>query len=174
MHHAEKGEEKGFFGGWPGRQRLQRGDMTPIILHVLQEKPMHGYELIRTFEERSHGFWRPSAGSIYPTLQLLEEQELVVGKEQDGKKVYELTEKGQKAAGERHFGHRFDPKHRSAADFRQSLAVFHEIMASLKSISFSGSEEASAEARAILTEARDRLRSLASASEQTQNNHEKE
>src|SRR6266540_2432552 len=78
--------------------QARRGDMRPIILSALQTGPMHGYEIMRHLEEKSHGMWRPSPGSIYPTLQLLEEQELVTGEEKDGKKVYSLTDKGHKEA----------------------------------------------------------------------------
>ncbi len=81
-----------------GFMQARRGDMRPIILRVLKTKPMHGYEIIRHLEEKSHGMWRPSPGSVYPTLQLLEEEDLVTAKESDGKKIYELTSKGKKEA----------------------------------------------------------------------------
>lgn len=85
------------FGGFdkPSRGfRIQRGMMEPAILSALAEKPMHGYEIITYLEEKSHGLWRPSAGSVYPTLQLLEEKDHVKSSEQNGKKIYELTEDG--------------------------------------------------------------------------------
>ena len=81
-----------------GSPRAGRGDISTIILHLLTEKPMHGYEIIRTLEEKSRGMWRPSAGSIYPTLQYLEEQELVSSREEGGKKIYTLTDKGHSEA----------------------------------------------------------------------------
>jgi DNA-binding PadR family transcriptional regulator len=59
---------------------------------------MHGYEIIGVLEERSGGRWRPSAGSIYPTLQLLSDEGLVKAEEVDGKRVFSLTEEGTKAA----------------------------------------------------------------------------
>jgi len=80
--------------GWFGAMQAQRGDMKPIILNVLAEKPMHGYEIIRQLEEKSEGLWRPSPGSVYPTLQLLEDEDLVTSVEENGKKVYTITEKG--------------------------------------------------------------------------------
>lgn len=76
--------------------RAGRGMMEPAILMALDEKPMHGYEIISTIEERSHGVWRPSAGSIYPTLQLLNEKDFITAEEKDGKKVYTLTDLGKK------------------------------------------------------------------------------
>ena len=57
---------------------------------------MHGYDVIRELEARSGGAWSPSPGSVYPTLQMLEDEGLVTSQEQDGKKVYSLTEDGRK------------------------------------------------------------------------------
>jgi len=81
-----------------GSFRAGRGMVEPAILSVLLRKPMHGYEIISTIEEKSKGIWRPSAGSIYPTLQLLEEKGLLSSQEMDGKKVYTLTDEGRQAA----------------------------------------------------------------------------
>ena len=89
-------ERFGPFGG--GRMRAGRGMMEPAILRTLLDKPMHGYEIISSIEERSHGLWRPSAGSVYPTLQLLEEKEFVTSANESGKKVYSLTDAGREAA----------------------------------------------------------------------------
>lgn len=88
--------ERGPFRGRPGPFRAGRGMMEPAILSALAERPMHGYEIISYLEEKSHGIWRPSPGSVYPTLQLLEEKELVKYIEQDDKKTYELTKAGKK------------------------------------------------------------------------------
>lgn len=90
-------ERFGPFGG-AGRLRAARGMMEPAILRTLLDKPMHGYEIISSIEERSHGMWRPSAGSVYPTLQLLEEKEFVTSATESGKKVYSLTDTGREAA----------------------------------------------------------------------------
>ncbi len=94
------GRGRGFFGPGPVGFRAGRGMMEPAILQTLLKKPMHGYEIISTLEENSGGMWRPSPGSIYPTLQLLEEKEFVECKEQHGKKVYHLTAAGNKEAQE--------------------------------------------------------------------------
>jgi DNA-binding PadR family transcriptional regulator len=65
---------------------------------------MHGYEMIKELEERTEGAWSPSAGSIYPTLQMLEDEDLIRGEESDGKRRFTLTEAGvaeqQEKAGE--------------------------------------------------------------------------
>jgi DNA-binding PadR family transcriptional regulator len=68
------------------------------ILALLAEQPRHGYEIISEIAERSGGFWRPSAGSIYPTLQLLADEGLVTSRDEGSKKLFELTEEGRAAA----------------------------------------------------------------------------
>jgi len=85
-------------GGGP---RARRGDVRTGILSVLTDRPMHGYEVIRELEARSGGRWRPSPGSIYPTLQMLEDEGLVKGEEQDGKRVFEITKAGRDALAAR-------------------------------------------------------------------------
>ncbi|MGD9143269.1 MAG: PadR family transcriptional regulator [Dehalococcoidia bacterium] len=77
----------------PGRP-FQRGDFKYIILHFLKDKPSYGYEIMRGLQERFHSFYVPSPGSIYPTLQMLEEMGYVTGSEEKGKKVYTITEAG--------------------------------------------------------------------------------
>ena len=73
---------------------FERGHIKYVILDLLSEKPRHGYEIMKELEARSSGFYTPSAGSVYPTLQLLEDLELVKSHEANGRKVYEITEKG--------------------------------------------------------------------------------
>src|SRR3954471_22565772 len=106
-HSHGDGPRPGFdpreaFGFGPrGRHRggpVRRGEVRPLILAALATKPMHGYEVIQTLESQSGGRWRPSAGSIYPTLQLLADEGLVTGEELDGRRVYALTEAGTAAA----------------------------------------------------------------------------
>jgi DNA-binding PadR family transcriptional regulator len=80
-----------------GRHRVRRGDVRSAILALLDDRPMHGYEMIQELEERTGGRWRPSAGSIYPTLQLLEDEGLVSAEEVDGKRVFSLTDAGREA-----------------------------------------------------------------------------
>jgi DNA-binding PadR family transcriptional regulator len=88
-------EFRGFPGPFGGRgPRARRGDIRAGILHLLAERPMHGYEMIRELADRSGGVWRPSAGSIYPTLQLLEDEGLVTSEQSAGKKLYTLTDAG--------------------------------------------------------------------------------
>jgi DNA-binding PadR family transcriptional regulator len=69
------------------------------ILKLLAERPMHGYEMIQQIAERSNGLWKPSPGSVYPTLQLLDDEGLITASETDGsKKLFELTDTGREAA----------------------------------------------------------------------------
>jgi DNA-binding PadR family transcriptional regulator len=75
---------------------FERGDLKYVILDHLKDKPSHGYEIIRALEEKFHGFYTPSAGSVYPTLQMLEDMGHVTSSESDGKKVYAITEEGKK------------------------------------------------------------------------------
>lgn len=82
-----------------GRGRGRRGDVRAAILKLLVERPMHGYEMIQEIAERSQNMWRPSPGSVYPTLQLLVDESLIAATESEGsKKLFELTEEGRAAA----------------------------------------------------------------------------
>ena len=74
--------------------RMGRGDIRTAILVALTEEPMHGYQIINEIAERSGGSWKPSAGSVYPTLQLLADEGLIVADESQGRKSYSLTEAG--------------------------------------------------------------------------------
>jgi DNA-binding PadR family transcriptional regulator len=81
--------------------RRRRGDVRTAILRLVSERPMHGYDLMRELEERTGGMWRPSPGSVYPTLQLLEDEGLLKGEEQQGKRVYTITDEGRAELEER-------------------------------------------------------------------------
>ncbi|MEV7689261.1 PadR family transcriptional regulator [Streptomyces bungoensis] len=82
------------------RGRARRGDVRASILALLKERPMHGYEMIQEIAERSGGAWKPSPGSVYPTLQLLEDEGLIASESEGGKKLFALTDTGRSAAGE--------------------------------------------------------------------------
>ncbi|MCL4545819.1 MAG: PadR family transcriptional regulator [Chloroflexi bacterium] len=90
---------KGFRPGPFGR-RFGRGDLKYVILDMLQERPRHGYDIIQALEQRFEGFYSPSPGSVYPTLQLLEDQGYVTSNEQDGRRVYSLTDAGRQFLNE--------------------------------------------------------------------------
>jgi DNA-binding PadR family transcriptional regulator len=83
------------FGLFSGQGRFfGPGEVRLALLSMLGEAPMHGYELMKRLEERSGGIYRASAGTIYPTLQQLEDEGLVTSETQDGKKTYRLTDAG--------------------------------------------------------------------------------
>jgi DNA-binding PadR family transcriptional regulator len=90
------GHGGGPFGG--GRGRRRRGDVRTAVLILLAEEPRNGYQLMQTIEERSGGRWRPSPGSVYPTLAQLEDEGLIRGIERDGTKLFELTDAGREQA----------------------------------------------------------------------------
>jgi DNA-binding PadR family transcriptional regulator len=78
-----------------GRERLfDAGDVKLVIVKLLSEQPSYGYQLIKTMEERLSGGYTPSAGVIYPTLTMLEEEGLAVASSENNKKVYSLTAEG--------------------------------------------------------------------------------
>jgi DNA-binding PadR family transcriptional regulator len=80
---------------------MRRGEIRTVLLAALTEGPGHGYDVMQRLEEKTGGAWRPSPGSVYPTLQLLEDEGLVRSTERDGKRVYELTEAGRADAAAR-------------------------------------------------------------------------
>jgi DNA-binding PadR family transcriptional regulator len=89
-----------FAWGYVGRFGAQRqrffepGEVRIAILSLLSEGPKHGYQLMKEMEERSGGMYQASAGSVYPTLQQLEDEKLVESKPVDGRRVYQLTAAG--------------------------------------------------------------------------------
>jgi DNA-binding PadR family transcriptional regulator len=82
------------FGGPGGERFFGRGDLKYVILELLRDQPRHGYDIIRALEERMRGRYRPSPGSVYPTLQMLEDLGYVTSAQQEGKKVYTITQEG--------------------------------------------------------------------------------
>jgi DNA-binding PadR family transcriptional regulator len=91
--HSEHGRP----GHWAGG-RVPKGNVRGLLLAALLDGPAHGYELMRRLEGEAGGRWRPSPGSVYPLLQLLEDEGLVRGRDSDSRKVYELTERGRTQA----------------------------------------------------------------------------
>ena len=82
-------------GRWRGGRMFEQGDLRFVVLRLLEEKPRHGYEIIKALEERFGGMYAPSPGVVYPTLQLLEDlgyARILPGPE--GKKTYEITDAG--------------------------------------------------------------------------------
>jgi DNA-binding PadR family transcriptional regulator len=88
-------------GGPRGRGRRRRGDVRLAVLRLLAEEPRNGYQLMQTIEDRSEGQWRPSPGSMYPTLSQLEDEGLIHSSEADGARRFEITDAGREALQER-------------------------------------------------------------------------
>lgn len=84
----------------PRKRVVRKGDLKYVLLGLLADEPMHGYEVIRRLEEESAGLYSPSPGSVYPTLQMLEDQGYVSSEQRDGKRVYEITGEGRAFLGE--------------------------------------------------------------------------
>jgi DNA-binding PadR family transcriptional regulator len=80
---------------------MRRGDIRTAVLAVLADDDAHGYQVIQTLEARSEGAWRPSPGSIYPLLQLLADSGLATVTEDDGKRVFAITEAGRAELADR-------------------------------------------------------------------------
>jgi DNA-binding PadR family transcriptional regulator len=155
------------FGG-PGRgrgpwARARRGDVRAAILLALAGEPMHGYQIMQQLEERSGGAWRPSPGSVYPTLQLLEDQELIKGEEAEGKRVFSLTEAGAAEAaavkerlGDTPFGGEGGEKDPRFALYQAVIALH----GATKQVGMTGSADDVQKALEIVRDARKRLYSL--------------
>jgi len=101
LHRHEHGERHGPGGRLHGRERLARflehGDLKMLLLHLINEKPRHGYEIIKAIEDLAGGAYAPSPGVVYPTLTLLEELGHVASTADGSRKSYAITEAGTKA-----------------------------------------------------------------------------
>jgi DNA-binding PadR family transcriptional regulator len=81
-------------GQQPRGPKVRRGDVRAAILDMLREEPLNGYQLISQIAERSGGAWKPSPGSVYPTIQQLEDEGLVEADDERGRRTLRLTEEG--------------------------------------------------------------------------------
>ena len=158
MHHEMHEEFRGRRGRGPGRRggRMRRGDIRTAVLAVLAEQPGHGYEVIQALEEKSGGAWRPSPGSVYPTLQLLEDEGLACSSEREGKRVYELTEAGLEEAKQRIEAAGGPPWADSERGGGLRSAVM-QLHAAARQVGGAGSPEQVERAVAIVTDARKQL-----------------
>ncbi|HEX7131447.1 MAG TPA: PadR family transcriptional regulator [Iamia sp.] len=151
----------GGFGGPPfrgGHRRARRGDVRAAILALLTERPMHGYEIIGELEQRTEGAWRPSPGSVYPTLQMMEEEGLVVAEETDGKRRFGLTDAGKTEAETREGPTPWEALLVDSGDEALNLReAMGSTMQALKQIFRVGTPTQQAKAVEILTDTRRRL-----------------
>jgi DNA-binding PadR family transcriptional regulator len=140
---------------------MRHGDVRAAILLALEEGPTHGYELGLRLERISGGAWRPSPGSIYPTLQALADEDCVSVDERDGKRIYSLAKKGQAEIRERKQRGEEPPWQLGGSG--KSGALYEAVVAlkmAAKQIGTVGSSEQQSLAIEIVTDARRRLYDL--------------
>lgn len=163
-------------GGYPGPffgrgPKVGRGDVRAAILVLLAEQPMHGYQVIQELTERSGGVWRPSPGSIYPTLQLLEDEGLIGSEETEGRRVFHLTDAGRAEVESR--GEKARAPWEAFADAGPLMDLRDlgfGVAAAVMQVAQTGSERQVARAKDILNEARKSLyRLLAEDDPETEN-----
>jgi DNA-binding PadR family transcriptional regulator len=143
-------------------RRMRRGDIRVALLRALEAGPAHGYEIIRRLEEGSGGLWRPSAGSVYPTLQLLEEQGLLTSHEDGGKRVYELTDSGRAEAEAGAGSGRGFPwdSEEGLTGYRALRSAVSQLVLATKQVQVAGEPELVERAAVIVKEARQKLYQL--------------
>ncbi len=164
--HGPHGRHCGPHGFGP-HGRARRGNVKAAILAVLAEQPMHGYEVMQQLESRSGGMWRPSPGSIYPTLQLLEDQGLVKSEDVDGRRVFSLTDEGKaEAATITEHGAPWATSETGPEGARFKLrGAAMQLMAATRQVGMAGSQEQIDKTLEILGEARKRIYGLLAESE---------
>jgi DNA-binding PadR family transcriptional regulator len=153
----EFARSRGFgYGRGRGGPRARRGDVRATVLALLAERPMHGYEMIKEVEERTEGAWAPSAGSIYPMLQLLEDEGLIRGEDTDGKRRFTLTDAG-RAEHEEKSGD-VSPWDAVRAGYPtgqlQLRGAVGQLIPAVKAIAQDGTEEQQKQVRELLDETR--------------------
>ena len=142
--------------------RMGRGDVRAAVLALLAEKPMHGYQIIHEIEERSNGAWKPSPGSVYPTLQLLADEGLIGVEESGGRKTYSLTDEGRGVA-DAAAGQPAPWEAQTAKDTGRATALPKagiDLAQAAAQVSRSGNPEQVKQAVAVLDEARRKLYSI--------------
>jgi DNA-binding PadR family transcriptional regulator len=153
------GRGRGHGRGRGRGRRGRRGDVRAAVLALLHERPMHGYEMIQELDARTGGLWRPSPGSIYPTLQLLEDEGLITSEQAEGRKQFSLTEAGREEAAkaaerEPWSAYADEDEAAEAHDFRQaSLAIMNAV----REVGFAGTDEQRAQALEILKDTKRKL-----------------
>jgi DNA-binding PadR family transcriptional regulator len=148
-------------GGGHGPRRGGRGsrpNVRPALLALLLERPMHGYEMIQELESRTGGIWRPSPGSVYPTLQLLEDEGLIEAEATGGRKRFTLTEAGRveatTAAENPPWAQFSNDTMSQVQDFRDAAIG---IMDALRQVGFNGTPEQRDKALGVLNETKRKL-----------------
>lgn len=145
------------------KKRFQHGEVRAAVLVLLDEEPMHGYQLIQEIEERSGGVWQPSPGSVYPVLQQLEDEGLVRIEQTQGRKVANLTEAGRayvednRAKLEAAWNALTNDVDERVLEMRNLFTLYEQIAVAGKQVAQVGTDDQLAEARKVLTDTRRRL-----------------
>jgi len=154
-HRGHRGRGRGPFG--PRGPRARRGDVRAALLLLLAEEPRNGYQLMQEIEQRSDGAWRPSPGSIYPALQMLEDERLAVTVEREGTRMFEITDAGREWVAQR------DPaapapwdavKEEGGHGARQLMKTLREVAGAAAQVAQAGDEAQLAQAQELLRETR--------------------
>jgi len=144
-------------GGGP---KVRRGDVRAAIIDVLAVQSMNGYQVIQQIAERSGGAWKPSPGSVYPTLELLQDEGLIRERDESGRRTFELTDDGH-AYVEEHLGELaatwrvFDDD--AAPDPDDLRPVIGQVMGACWQLALTGSVPQQTEAMEILSDAKRKL-----------------
>jgi DNA-binding PadR family transcriptional regulator len=147
---------RGFRPG--GGRKAGRGDIRAAILVLLAEAPMHGYQIISEITERSEGAWRPSPGSVYPTLQQLADEGLLTSTESEGRRVHELTEAGREQAAAHEGRAPWQAAAEGAGDAHDALReLAFGVIAAARQVGQTGTDAQLSSAQEILRDARKRL-----------------
>jgi len=151
------------FGGHRG-PKVRRGDVRSAILDVLAVEPMNGYQIIQQIAERSGGAWKPSPGSVYPTVQQLEDEGLVEGSEGEGRRLLTLSAEGRRYVEEHpdELAATWRPFDQGAEDEGPGdlKPVIGQVMAAVWQVVVSGNRQQQAEAAEILADTRRKLYGL--------------
>lgn len=141
--------------------RAGRGEVRAAVLALIAEQPMHGYQIIREIDERTNGNWKPSAGSIYPTLQLLADEGIITAEEADGRKIYSLTEAGREEVAEAGASAPWESTGQTAGSGFGALSKAGvELAQAASQVGRTGTQKQVQEAVTVLDEARRRLYSI--------------
>jgi DNA-binding PadR family transcriptional regulator len=153
---------RGHFGGGGHRSpKVRRGDVRSAILDVLAVEPMNGYQIIQQIAERSGGAWKPSPGSVYPTVQQLEDEGLVESTEGAGRRLLQLSEDGRAYVAEHpdEIAATWRPFDQAESDEGPGdlKPVIGQVMGAVWQVVVSGTKQQQAEAAEILADTRRKL-----------------
>lgn len=164
----------GLFGLAQGEQqrgpRVRRGDVRSAILAVLRDEPMNGYQVISTIADRTEGAWKPSPGSVYPTISQLEDEGLVIGDDERGRRTLRLTDEG-RAWCDQHAGEiaavwepfgapKAGRTERGGTDYSSLKPEIGQVMSAVWQIVSTGTDQQRRDAIEILVDTRRRLYGL--------------